>query len=66
MDLLVPGIGEVAGGSVREERLPVLMENMRRCNVSQSKVVQVSVQLCVCVCVCVYVSRLPFDSSPLL
>ncbi len=29
MDLLVPGIGEVIGGAQREERLEVLLENMR-------------------------------------
>lgn len=29
MDLLVPGIGEIIGGSQREERLDVLVENMR-------------------------------------
>ncbi|KAI9827108.1 MAG: asparaginyl-tRNA synthetase [Phylliscum demangeonii] len=29
-DLLVPGIGEIAGGSVREHRLPQLLEAMRR------------------------------------
>ena len=30
MDVLVPGIGEVIGGSQREERLDVLQDNMRR------------------------------------
>jgi asparaginyl-tRNA synthetase len=32
MDVLVPGIGEIVGGSQREERLDVLQENMRRHN----------------------------------
>jgi asparaginyl-tRNA synthetase len=30
MDVLVPGIGEIIGGSQREERLPVLLENFAK------------------------------------
>lgn len=35
MDVLVPGIGEIIGGSQREERLDVLLENMRRHGLSE-------------------------------
>ncbi|MCF7687922.1 MAG: asparagine--tRNA ligase [Cephaloticoccus sp.] len=35
MDLLVPGIGEIIGGSQREERLDVLRENMARHHLSE-------------------------------
>lgn len=35
MDLLVPGIGEIIGGSQREERLDVLMKNMEENNISK-------------------------------
>jgi asparaginyl-tRNA synthetase len=35
MDLLVPGIGEIIGGSQREERLDVLLEAMRAHGLSE-------------------------------
>jgi asparaginyl-tRNA synthetase len=35
MDVLVPGIGEIVGGSQREERLDILVENMRRHGLSE-------------------------------
>ena len=37
MDLLVPGIGEVIGGSQREERLDILQENMKRHELSEKE-----------------------------
>jgi len=35
MDVLVPGIGEIVGGSQREERLDILQENMKRHGISE-------------------------------
>lgn len=34
-DLLVPGIGELIGGSQREERLDVLLQKMKECNLNE-------------------------------
>ena len=37
MDVLFPGVGEIAGGSQREERLEVLAEKMKKLNISQEE-----------------------------
>lgn len=36
MDLLVPGVGEIIGGSQREERLDVLLSRMRECELDEA------------------------------
>ena len=35
MDLLVPGVGEIIGGSQREERLDVLLQRMQECGLDE-------------------------------
>ena len=37
MDILVPGIGELIGGSEREERMDVLLERIRECGLDEGK-----------------------------
>jgi asparaginyl-tRNA synthetase len=37
MDILFPGIGEIVGGSQREERLDKLTERMKELNISEEE-----------------------------
>jgi len=37
MDVLFPGIGEIVGGSQREERLDVLLEKMRALHIDEKE-----------------------------
>lgn len=47
MDVLVPGVGELIGGSQREERLEMLEQRMQECGLSPE-----DYWWCVCVCAC--------------
>ena len=37
MDVLVPGVGELMGGSQREERADVLLDNIRRAGMKEQE-----------------------------
>ena len=38
MDMLVPGVGEIIGGSQREERLDILLDRMKECNLKEEEI----------------------------